>query len=359
MSMVARCPKCATTFLVTPGQLKARAGKVRCGSCKTVFNALEHLIENTAEPAAPKLELQWPAEINRVLGASSITGPPTLPVADAPAGAAEARPTTGESMPAVEALPAVGAEPSVGAVEQPAGGAPAVESRAPFGGAESGTGAGAEAVGTPATQPASGETDAALDATSARELRSAPGYNRWAETALTIGSVAVEAPRRPLSPAARVLWPCVGVLAACALVLQASYYWRTEIAARQPGLRPFLAALCAQFACTIELPREVQHVTIDSSNLLSDPERPGTVLLEAILRNAAPYAQAHPALELTLTDASDRPLVRRVLLPDDYLDPARPASAPGFAARSETTIRLWLDTAAVPAAGYRLYLFYP
>lgn len=353
MSMVARCPKCATTFLVTPGQLKARAGKVRCGSCKTVFNALEHLIENTPEPAAPKLELQWPAEINRVLGASSIAGPPTLPVADAPAGAAEARPTTGEAMPAV------GAEPSVAAVEQPAGGVPAVASQAPSGSAESGADAGENAVGTPAAQPASSEPDAALDATSARELRTAPGYNRWAETALSIGSVAVEAPRRPLSPAARVLWPFVGVLSACALVLQASYYWRTEIAARQPGLRPFLAALCAQFACTIELPREVQHVTIDSSNLLSDPERPGTVLLEAILRNAAPYAQAHPALELTLTDASDRPLVRRVLLPDDYLDPARPASAPGFAARSEITIRLWLDTAAVPAAGYRLYLFYP
>jgi len=45
-----RCPTCSTTFRVTPEQLKARLGRVRCGQCKAVFNALDSLIEEGALP---------------------------------------------------------------------------------------------------------------------------------------------------------------------------------------------------------------------------------------------------------------------------------------------------------------------
>ncbi|NLJ51575.1 MAG: DUF3426 domain-containing protein [Alcaligenaceae bacterium] len=40
--MKTRCPECDTTLSVTPPQLKARGGKVRCGVCHTVFNALDY-----------------------------------------------------------------------------------------------------------------------------------------------------------------------------------------------------------------------------------------------------------------------------------------------------------------------------
>jgi predicted Zn finger-like uncharacterized protein len=43
--MLTRCPACATHFRVTPDQLKLRAGRVRCGECQHVFNALDTLIE--------------------------------------------------------------------------------------------------------------------------------------------------------------------------------------------------------------------------------------------------------------------------------------------------------------------------
>lgn len=53
--MFTRCPTCATTFRVTPEQLKARLGRVRCGQCHAVFNALDALVEEvplvTARPA--------------------------------------------------------------------------------------------------------------------------------------------------------------------------------------------------------------------------------------------------------------------------------------------------------------------
>lgn len=50
--LTTNCPSCSTAFRVTPEQLKARAGKVRCGHCQAVFNALESL--NDLPPAPPE-----------------------------------------------------------------------------------------------------------------------------------------------------------------------------------------------------------------------------------------------------------------------------------------------------------------
>ena len=39
-----RCPGCATVFRVTPAQLALRAGQVRCGHCRTVFDGIAQQI---------------------------------------------------------------------------------------------------------------------------------------------------------------------------------------------------------------------------------------------------------------------------------------------------------------------------
>ena len=44
-SALTRCPECQTGFRVTADTLMLRQGMVRCGECKSVFNALEHLVE--------------------------------------------------------------------------------------------------------------------------------------------------------------------------------------------------------------------------------------------------------------------------------------------------------------------------
>src|SRR5690606_23642075 len=48
--MLTRCPGCSTTFRVTPEQVKARQGKVRCGRCQHVFDAIEALVEAAIVP---------------------------------------------------------------------------------------------------------------------------------------------------------------------------------------------------------------------------------------------------------------------------------------------------------------------
>lgn len=47
-SLQTHCPKCDTRFRVTDAQLSVAGGKVRCGNCMSVFNAIEH---KTEEPA--------------------------------------------------------------------------------------------------------------------------------------------------------------------------------------------------------------------------------------------------------------------------------------------------------------------
>ena len=50
MSLVTRCPVCATAFRVQRGQLAARGGKVRCGKCSQIFDGIASLVEEGAEP---------------------------------------------------------------------------------------------------------------------------------------------------------------------------------------------------------------------------------------------------------------------------------------------------------------------
>ena len=50
--MRTRCPACSTVFRVTSDQLRAKAGKVRCGYCQAVFNAFDELLDETRPAAA-------------------------------------------------------------------------------------------------------------------------------------------------------------------------------------------------------------------------------------------------------------------------------------------------------------------
>ncbi len=150
----------------------------------------------------------------------------------------------------------------------------------------------------------------------------------------------------------------VALLLTVTLVAQAAYFFRVEIAARLPGLKPLLTNYCALFACTIGLPQDIQLLVIESSELESNPEVSNIVTLHALLHNRAAYAQAYPSLELTLTNLQDNAVARRIFKPTDYLKPDA-ESYQGIAANRDLEISLHLDTSDLKPAGYRLFLFYP
>ena len=55
MALATQCPHCHTTFKVAHDQLKLRAGLVRCGACKQIFNGIENLLrtEDLEHPVPP------------------------------------------------------------------------------------------------------------------------------------------------------------------------------------------------------------------------------------------------------------------------------------------------------------------
>ncbi len=163
-------------------------------------------------------------------------------------------------------------------------------------------------------------------------------------------------PRRS-SQLATVLWALGCVAGTLLLAGQAAYHYRGELAVLWPASRPWLATACQTLRCTIPLPQHSDLISLESSELAAERGVAGVLTLSAVLRNRAGFAQAYPALELTLTDPQDRPLARRVLAPSDYLG-ARAAREPVFAAGSETNFRLHIDAAGLGASGYRLYAFY-
>lgn len=152
-------------------------------------------------------------------------------------------------------------------------------------------------------------------------------------------------------------WALAAALLLASLLAQAAYLFRVELAARLPGLKPALAAACTRLHCTVPLPRNPDLMSIESSNLETDPAQPGVITLTVTLRNLAPYPQEYPNLELTLTDVSDTPVGRRVLHPADYLKEAADEKT-GLAGNREASLRLAIDASGLRAAGYRLFLFY-
>jgi hypothetical protein len=106
------------------------------------------------------------------------------------------------------------------------------------------------------------------------------------------------------------------------------------------------------------LPRRVDLVGIDASDLQVDTGHANLMLLTATLKNRAAFAQDYPSLALTLMDNQDQALARRVLAPADYLDPKTDTRA-GFAANADLAIKVFIDSREFKATGYRLFVFYP
>jgi predicted Zn finger-like uncharacterized protein len=330
--MKTRCPDCQTSFRVTPDQLKARAGKVRCGQCQTVFNALDSLLDETAETSAHP-HLPHPTTMPRGLATPPTNQTPTPELLHI-------------APPTQEALPAAAPPKTTLIIEMPI----AADDSAPA------------ADGAPkepffsATRPLSEadvqELGKATGLILPRETTDIPGYSKWVEGMMS----------SPLSlPAEKASrWPFVlaALLLSLALAGQLAFRFRSEIAITAPILRPALEVLCQALDADIPLPRHVELVSIETSDLQSDPARGNLLVLYATLRNRANYGQAYPSLELSLTDTQDVVIARRVFAPAEYL-PAKIAANQPFAGKSDVAVRLWIEATEIAAAGYRLYVFYP
>lgn len=335
------CPHCDTRFKITGAQLNAHQGMVRCGHCLHVFDAHLSFIPG---PPDPQLELPMP----EVSTAEETEAAP----ADEPQAYAAAQPV--EPSEPVEPVEAVEAETAP---------APEVAETA-----DNVTGEPAELV----QEAAPDLVDAAATTEDETEPEERPLPEQEAEAGetplpaaqpMTLAEQVVivhdETDKSEAKPVRR-LWPWMiaATLLLMLLFAQAAYFFRVDLAARHPEWKPMLVAYCQMLDCDIPLPQEIGQISIESSSLEAAPAHADRIILNALLRNHAAYAQAFPHLELTLNDAQDKPLARRVFHPRDYLPPLE-SEETGLQANHELGAKLLLDTDDLKPSGYRLVLLYP
>jgi len=309
MSLATRCAKCGTVFRVVQDQLEVSQGWVRCGRCGDVFNALEGLFD---------LE-----------GAS---GP--MPLArDIP--------------PMVTPAPQPDAPTAVEQDEQPAQGAPTSEIDTQIdpqadGRGESGFGR---------SRPRSRFDDVDLvDSVVPEDAVSAPRASEPAASFLREAE-RLEQWQRPR--VRRSLW-LLSLLLVLVLAAQVAVQQRVALVARWPFAAPAFATLCASLGCTIDAPRALDAMAVESSGLTRVDGAP-LYRLQVTLRNRSSLEVLAPALDITLTDMRGDVVARRVLRP---IDLGAPALGP-MAAGAEWPINAVLDLGDVRVAGYTVELFYP
>lgn len=306
MTMATKCTGCGTTFRVTPEQLKAHQGRVRCGRCMAVFDGLGNLITLPETPAA---------------GAAPAAPPEPRPEAMMPASPGE--PAHAEPVHvATETQPEPQADGAVAAPE-------AFE---------------LEPVTEPLPEPAPVVAET-LDTVPAPVANMTPG--------LPFDEPIPEYPAAP-----RRSWPWVlgALLALVALLAQAAYLFRADLAAQYPPLKPLLVQLCDYAGCRVALPQQPKLINIEASDLQAvDPTRPGLIRVTATLRNHASHDLGYPALDLVLTNTRDHALARRIFMPEEYLERGRDPAL-GIPAKGEITIRIDVETGDLGAAGFRLDL---
>ena len=300
-----RCPGCATVFRVTPEQLAMRAGQVRCGQCKTVFDGVARQVS---------LSTSTRSDEGAAVVDDAAYGPPTLTLRDA-----QALETSAESSKTTDTAEAAEA---------------------------------AETAET-ATTAKTAETAETADAASARLVSAVAALaardDRFAPAAST-------KPGR-----ARTVAYAMAIAFLLLLVAgQAAFHFRDAIATFWPVARPAIARLCTVAGCAVRPLRDaaMAHLSIESSDLQADPAHRGLLILTATVRNRAGWPLAYPHLELTLTDAQDRIVVRRALAPAEYAGGTADLQG-GIAANGEIALKVFIDASATSQAGYRLYMFYP
>jgi predicted Zn finger-like uncharacterized protein len=301
--VITHCPSCHTHFRVHAEQLAARAGQVRCGKCGRIFDALEHLIEEIASARATRPKPEFEA----------MRGD-----------AADGEPAPGQDTSDAPDIIAAAQEPAIGQTADVL----------------------AEALEPGPETPEAALLELAIEGpTNSDPEASAFGFGPVAAAELAM-------------PARRWPWLLGALLLLLILLAQAAYHYRGVITLLFPETKPYAVALCAFLGCDLPLPRRVELMSIEASDLQADTTNPNVMVLSATIKNRAIFNQQHPSLELTLTDAQDQAVVRRVLAPQDYLGKAVNAQA-GFAANTEIAIKVFIEGSQIKATGYRLYLFYP
>ncbi|NMG54263.1 DUF3426 domain-containing protein [Aromatoleum aromaticum] len=359
--MFARCPACQTVFRVQPEQLRAHRGEVRCGRCYASFNALDRVLH-----VAPAVSAPTPTAISQPPAAAAPRPVESVPERDD-------RFFILDDLPSAPEVTRQGADDRT-EFEARDHREPVVPRDGHFSSATDATAAEGHPVPpirrtrvvgiapTPLDAPAA-PASAALPKRQDDEPLTASASSRAGATDAAHDREHLDATYGPPASSGRRWLSGLGVgMLLGTLAVQSAFVFRDDITRKWPQLRPAYLSACAHLKCTLPLPRLAGAISIEASELQSEPGRVARFVLNATIRNRAPHPQAYPHLELTLTDVQDQPLVRRVLGPAQWLPAGfleQGSAEQKFDTGRDIVVQLPFEAPGVEATGYRVYAFYP
>jgi hypothetical protein len=295
--------------------VRAHAGLVRCGSCRGIFDAYDHLIEGALKPR--------PGE-ERV---SSFESPQTI----------------------LAGLPAVAQAPTIDAA------APSLIA------AKVSTNTAQNEHGSASVRNVDVDLNAARATTQTRRTNTVAGQDRHhagpaIDPAPSADDEAVAFKWRTktrLTPWQRVGFSLASIIAVVALVGQSLYWFRDELSGRFPRLKPTLTALCEPLRCSVSPPKRAADLGFVGADLSADAAHRGLMVFTATLKNSGTHATAFPSLVITLDGVGGEPLARRVFAPAQYA-PANANLLQGIEAGGEMEIKLYLDTNPMTPLGFKV-----
>ena len=376
MSLATRCTSCGTVFRVVQDQLKVSEGWVRCGRCDAVFNAFEGLFDlgRDSPPdwngaSTPVLSPETAPEGERTdIGVDVYFDPPPVP---APA-------RTPASAPAAEVLPSYHhpafVEPATGAVADKGHPSSSFPSTAPAAFQD----LLADPIDAHLFRKRGPVSDAKVDERDRLEFSDARfDSDLFAENSSADEDGSTESPPSgaadlPLESAhqqpdflrraerkarwksgpTRVALGLGSAIAAVALLLQVGNHFRDTAAARWPAARPVLVAWCKLADCTLEAPRRIDEVLVDSTALTRAIGLDAFVL-SVTLKSRSTLPLVMPSVDLSLTDGNGHLVARRALAPRDF------GAASVLPAGSEAALQLMLNAGSASVSGYTVEIFYP
>ncbi|WP_293779441.1 DUF3426 domain-containing protein [uncultured Oxalicibacterium sp.] len=413
MALATQCPHCQTTFRVVHDQLKLRAGLVRCGYCKEIFNGIEHLLppdDATASagttgrekavhhqpyiPPPVKPAVATTAanrdvssflvrEANKPYTTADTDTAPTQVASPAqdnndevpPAFTAAGSPSPASVMPTSRlsfSMPAHFEREHPQALSGPVYAAHDEKpsdplqrmtlmdfDRKP-----------ADTLDDLESDQATLEADAAkldqaMDDLERKPWRRPSDRQNDEDLAIDEGLdqeepafLRKERTHRQMNRVVRNTLIVACFVLSIAALLQSAYIFRNQLAGMFPVIKPGLTAICNVIGCRIALPTHINDVSIESSELQTQTGNTNAFVLTVLLRNQSSIAQEWPQLELTLNDANEKPVLRRVFAPAEYVRDQQQLRM-GFPAMTERTVRVQFELNETRASGYRVYLFYP
>ena len=314
MNFITSCPACETQFLLSTDHLKAYKGKVQCGNCNHVFNAKNRLTEisddihSTAEYQA-SLNIPDDSPSSGSSSKESYVGSDEKPINVVLS-------TVLENVPSLQNLSTSSSELIN-------------DQNAYF------------------EESASATSPIAINAYDADSINEP----------IVIEDLTTDArfnkPKTKIS--GLLIFTCLLLIVLA--ILQTVYAKRTQISAEYPQFKPLLVQACVFLKCEIALPKNLDLLAIDDSDMQEDEHYQDVIKFTSLLINNANYAQAYPNIELTLTATDDQPVLRKIIKPNEYLN-ANINMAAGLSAHEEIRVNLAINVKDLAVAGYRLLLVY-